>query len=219
MSFQKLAGIGGIVFAVLLVVNFVAPGSPEAADASAADIAKYLADNEGGIKFAQAAGILGTIPAIFWGVGIASRLRAAGGDGPAWGLVGLLGLIMSGVIVTVSGLLQIPFVVSESLLEDTVLLVNAWQLFYVLSAGVVMGLGVMFLGYCGGGLRLGVGARWLNGLGLLGAVCAVVGSVWPAGFADASPISYVGIGAFLIFILFTLVTGIEMVREAPAAQE
>ncbi len=216
MSFQKIAGISGIAFAVLLVVNFLAPGTPEAADASAADIAKYLADHGGGIKFAQAAGMLGTVPAVFWGVGLLARLRAAGGEGSAWGLVGLVGLVMSGVFVTIAGFIQIPFVVSDSLLEDTVMVVNMWQLAFVLGAAVFMGLAVLLLGYCCGGLRCGVGASWLNYLGIVGGVLALVGGIWPAGSAEASPVSLAGLGGFLVFIVFALVSGIEMVR-TPAA--
>lgn len=217
MSFQKIAGVAGIVAAVLFVVNFLAQGQPEAADASAADIVKYAVDNSGGIKLAMGAGTVLLLPLLFWGAGVMGRLRDAGGEGAAWGATGYGALVLAGALVASANLIWLPIVVTPGVRGDDSLVSFIWASVYVIGAAAFVALGTVLLAFSCGGLRCGVGARWLNWLGIVGGVLAVVGGAWPEASAKGDVLSVVGIGGYLVFVLWVLITGIELVRASPAA--
>lgn len=217
MSFQKIAGVAGIVAALLFVVNFLAQGQPEAADASAADIVKYAVDNSGGIKLAMGAGTVLLLPLLFWGAGVMGRLRDAGGEGAAWGATGYGALVLAGALFASANLIWLPIVVTPGVRGDDSLVAFMWASVYVIGAAAFVAIAAVLLAFSCGGLRCGVGARWLNWLGIVGGVVALIGGAWPEASAKGDLLGAVGIPGYLIFVVWVLITGIELVRASPAA--
>jgi hypothetical protein len=219
MSFQKVAGISGIVFAALLVVNAIGGGSPPAADASAAEILDYLKDTETGLQIAVGAGSIGIVFAILWAGGLLDRLRSSGDpEARGWATAALIGFIITGTFATLSTLVQAVLVSGTDLLGEGTL-IGLWRLSTALFAIVGAASAAFLLSLGMAGLRAGVAPKWLNYVILVGAAISFIAGVSPTAVADGSPIGFAAFGGLLTLILYVLLTGMEMVREAPAAQE
>ena len=61
MSFRRIAGIAGVIFVVLLVVQVVIGGDEPAPGDDIADVVEYFQDDAGLQEFSVGAGAVGTL--------------------------------------------------------------------------------------------------------------------------------------------------------------
>jgi hypothetical protein len=211
MAFRKVAGASGLVFGVLLLVSAFAGGSPPAGDASVANILSYVADHEGGIKLAMVAGSLSGFFAILWLVATFSRLRDGGGEARSWALVGLVGVVMTGVMAALTNGVSAIVVAGGAALDEATV-IALWKTTWVDTSFLAAFLAAGLLGFGMAGVRGKVGPVWLGYVAVVGAVLALVGSIAPVEVANGSAL---GIGAFLGYLLFTLyvlVSSVSLLR-------
>ncbi len=211
MAFNKLAGVSGLVFGVLLLVSGLAGGSPPAGDASVAKILSYVADHEGGIKLAMVAASLSGFFAILWLVATFTRLRDAGGEARSWALVGLVGVVMTGVMSALTNGVSAIVVAGGAALDEATV-VGLWKTTWVDTAFLAAFLAAGLLGFGMAGVRGKVGPVWLGYVAVAGAVLALIGSVAPVEVANGSALGFGAFLGFLALILCVLVSSVSLLR-------
>jgi hypothetical protein len=164
----------GIGFVVLLIVAFATqPAAPDL-DAPASEVARYYADDRGGIQLTVA--LISVALALYvWFLGtLRGRLRAAEG-----GTGALSGIAFGGGLVTVAGLAVLGMVTAVAAFrpEET-----SAELTRALNDAGLIGFGVIapasaafFLATAVVVLRTGALSSWLGWLAVLGAATHVLG--------------------------------------------
>ncbi len=104
-KWERWGALGGIVFAVLVTVSALLPGSPPKTSDSAAKIVKFFADNGDEIRWAAYIGGLATL-ALFWWLGSVWRLmRRAEGGVPRLAVVAIAGAVFASATAAIGGVL------------------------------------------------------------------------------------------------------------------
>jgi hypothetical protein len=210
---ERLANWLGILFVVLLAVSASITGSPPKLTDSAAKIAKYIRDNDDGLRWASYIGGLGVVAAFLW-LGSVWRLMRRAEAVPRLAVAAAVGLAFAGMCATTGGLVE-----GAVALRGVHAVGNDSARFY-------WTLGTMFFSATGFGIAVFVGAfsvlivrtRMLaKPLGWFGLVVAVLNLVSAAGVASIRDVfGVLGFLAFIGFGLFVLAASILMLRAKPA---
>lgn len=192
--------LAGVVFVVLNVIGFFAPGTPPSSDASPAEITSYITDHTGGIKLA---GVLFAFALIFglWWMGslwrVIGKLEPAG---PRLALIAVGAFLMLGVLAAVSQILFTAVAVRPAALDGTAGLV--WS-----ATTVAIGMSMPVLATH----MLALGAlvlwtrflpAWMGWLALLSTVASVVATIGVGSQAAIYlPLSAVGLLAWFVWVL------------------
>ena len=79
-------------------------------------------------------------------------------------------------------------------------------------------LATALLGFSLAGAAAGITPRWFRLLGPAGAILMIVSAANGVSIAEGSPIVFVGLIGFLIWLLFVVTTGVGMIRrDLPSA--
>ena len=213
MSRERLGGISGIIFIVLVIVSsFIAPGPPKASD-PAEKITAYFTDHRGAILLSGYLGGLAIIPAVVFIAALYTLLREAEGLSGGLALASFGSALLTGVFATTSSLLGsvLAFTGRDADAATMRGLYNLDQMFgtfiwfplvaWLLFASLIM-------------LRIAGGYRWVGYLGILEAIVGLVGGASLARngfFALGGPM---GLIAVLIFAVWVLATSILMLMRA-----
>jgi hypothetical protein len=211
MSNRQIAGWSGVVFVVLLLIGTFVGGVPPSVTDPPQEIIEYFADNEGTLLFANVLNTLAGVFFVLFLVGLYLRVRPVDrGVSDPWTLVGLLGAIFTGVAATIG---QAGFSVAILRAEEGTGIVNA---FYDLQTMgyTLTGFGIA-LAVFGFGLalaRANLGPPWLMWLSEGVAALGLIGASSAGSSSDVWLLF--GFLAFLGFLLWVLVVGTWLAREA-----
>ena len=212
---DRIAGFGGLAFAVIVAAQNVIVGSmsPPRGDASASDITAFIADND-----ARLAGVFGMVPfavvalALFVG-GVVPRLSRTSGEAALWTRVGVFGLGLVAALF-VSGLLpEIALVANASDLtgqEGTVKLL--WQLREASLMAAGLALGVTLVGLSRAARLGGLIPRWQEAMGFGAAAAFFIASVAIVPAVEGAAIGILGFAGFATWLIWIGLTGIRLIR-------
>lgn len=205
--------LAGIVFVVLNVIAFFLTEAPPARDASAEKIAKFFLDNDSGIKVSAILFGFSLIFAVWW---LGSLWRAISGlepGGPRLALIAVIGMVMSGSIVSVGQALYVTPALRPDTLGGTSEVVWAvtnamFSLVMAVTAVHLLALAALVLWKKFLPVWMGYGAL----VGAVSAAIAVIGAGTESGvFAVFTLIGY------LLWLLWVLLASILLYRSTPAA--
>jgi hypothetical protein len=186
--------LAGVVFVVLEVISFFAPGSPPSRNASGDEITKYFVDNDSGIKLGAILFAVALIFGVWW---LGSLWRVIGRlepSGPRLALIAATGFIMAGAISSVGQALFVAPALRPEALGGTAEFV--WSVGYSTYALVMATLAAHML-------ALGALALWTKFLpswmGYLAFVSATTAAIATIGVGTEA-------GAFVIFQLIGMLT-------------
>jgi hypothetical protein len=205
---ERYAAVGGIVFVVMNVIGALLPGSPPAADASAAKITEYFKDHTGAIEAAQIFLGVGVIGLVWW-FGSLWRMMVRAEDGrPRMAVVALLALSATAGLALLSGALTSATALR---IDD----VGGGSRFFYLLAGVIIattGFGVVaFLGaVCALNYRTNFMPQWITYLGWLVAAGFLGGSLGSA--SDNTAFLVLGFISFLAWCVWIISVSVVMWR-------
>lgn len=220
-DFRRTAGTAGVVGAVLLVIGLVltfAQGAPPALDGNSQNIANYFADNEGLGRMAALFGMLPilVLPIFFIGWYLTFRGRDAGDRNVlegGWARVALIAFIALGVFSTVQGAAAFAIVlgVKDEFGGQPAVAGGLFDFYNALGAasGLAMALLLGAVALCHGDAR-DRGPSWLKTVLMVGAVAAFLSFFAP--FLQLDVLAYAGLIAFLVFIVWVGVAGLELMR-------
>jgi hypothetical protein len=215
---RRMAGIAGIVFAVLSVLIVIAPPIPTLT-ASGAEIVSYYANNQTGFLVGNYLGAVALLPAFVLVAYLTVQIRAGEPDGGIlWVLVIVANATAFAAAMLVFVLLQAAAVVAPGASPQTA---------KAFSDAGNMAFGFFFLPQAAGVASVAWGflvtatmVRWIAWLGLVVAVIQLVASlgtvVVTGPLAAGGPVTLVAFVGFVIW--FLLISVVLLVRPAPAAR-
>lgn len=213
---QKVGGIAGIVFAVLLAVDIFALPGPTFSD-SIADVREFFVDNA---NLALAVGWLEAILLVFVLLFFAASLR----DTLAWSEpvpTELPRLVFAGGIVAaaIGGAASIPFAAvafADGAVDDALLRFVMYMDVVAYSFLFSYVFALMALAASVTILRTGALARWLGWLGIASGLLLVTGGLWVIGGDETGPFAIVEFAGLSLWLVWVLGTGVDMFRRSRA---
>lgn len=208
MSFRRTSGLAGILAVVLFVASFIAYGSPPSTDASAAEIAAYVADTDGYI-LGNALGALAAVLVLVYVAGFAVPFgRSDREHGEAYGTV----IVGSAVVAVTSIALAVGLFAALSNRLDSLDEATVWVLWD--GGNIMFSVAILTL-FVGAGaaaaaiMRRGVMPRWFGWLSGIVALTGLTGLI--PFFTDGAAVQAI-LAGFLGFLLWTLAGGILLIR-------
>jgi hypothetical protein len=215
-NWDRIAGIAGLIFIVLLLASFFTPETP-AADTPADRMAATIIADASGHELSLFLAFLSDILFLVFLAGLWSRLRRWEGVGGMFaGLFVIGGAVFYSTILVSEGL-YLALVKAATSADPSVLLPLA-QLDNWVGAGTLPAAVAMLVGATGAILTTRALPSWL---GWLGAVTALLLLVSVAGVfeddVDDGVLGFVGFGGFLLFMVWVLATSIMLLLKAGGA--
>lgn len=197
---ERAAGIGGILFLVVVLVSAFLPGEPPSTSDSAREIARWFLDKGDEIRYAGFLGVIATIPLVWWGASLFRMMERANGNARL-GVIAVVGLAVGAVAGCVGGVMSAAAAIDAAILGP-----GGVRIFFLLSVNLnaVIGVGSALVAgsLAATVLRTGVLPRWLGWLGALVAGLSVLATGVTASTRDAVfVLSFVGMLSFLVLVL------------------
>jgi hypothetical protein len=214
MEFRRLAAWSGIGFVVLILIATFAPAAaPPSLDDSATKVASYFADKHDQLIIGNVANTVATLLATIFLVGVYSLLRERDGTGrEPWALVGLVGAILVGAVVTMGQAMSSLAILRAGAPGEAKFLSDlAIEVFTL--AGILIA--VNLLGFSMAITRSRALPSWTAGLGFVTAAVGTIGA-FSAGMSN-DLLNIVGFAAFILFLLWVLLVAIVLLRPAAGA--
>lgn len=211
----RVAGVAGIAFAASVVAQNLWSGAvgllPDG-DAGAAEVLDVFADNGGAYGILVGWVALNLVALAVFLAGAYDRLRR---DEPMWANVGLIGGI---TLMVFFAMVNLPIVAlaagADSLAGSPELVEMLWTMHGAAFALAGVALGIALVGFSLAASSAGLAPRWFRTVGPIGAAIIIAASVPVQAAAEGSPATMVGVAGFLIWLLFLVVCGTRMWREA-----
>jgi hypothetical protein len=213
---RRIAGIGALVFAGLVLTTNALQGATPAMDASAEEVTKYLTDHRTESVFATAAFAVGAPFLLAFASAFYGRLKAAGRtEDLVWARLGMIGALL--ILPTFAAVVvqRIALLVGhDEIIGSPELVTLMWR--FEMAAFVVnqLPIAAALLGFGIAGARAGLLPRWFGRWVPVAATVAVVSAASSVAGLEGSPIGYGGIIPFLSWMALLIVGGIRQLRSA-----
>jgi hypothetical protein len=210
--FDRLAGLAGLGFLVMVVCENVLRGAPPANDSGAAKIIDYYVHNRGRLALTEALFALSVPLLLIYAAGLYRGLRRTVASEP-WAWIGLGG---AHLIVASFGLVFALDVTANASISRLAAEPELAQLLYRLHAGAFV-LNFVVLGVTLGAFGLAANTsasqpRWLVVIALTGACLLIVAAVPGLAVVEGSPWALLGLGGFICWLAWVAVTSVRMLR-------
>jgi hypothetical protein len=211
----RLAGLLGAAFAVSVIAQNLwtgAAGILPDPDASAADVVETFVDHNGAYAVLLGWVALNIVAISVFLAGAHHRLRRAQ---PIWSGVGLVGGIS---LIVFFAMVNLPIAAlatgGESLADSPQLVDALWHMHGAAFAFAGIALGIALAGFSLAAAGAELVPRWFRTVGPVGGAVIILASVPVQAGAEGSPATMVGVLGFLIWLLFLVIFGLRIWREA-----
>jgi len=207
----RAAGAGALGFAAGVFVQnaFLLAGLPDAST-PASEAATWLAANQA--RATAASTVVGlNLPLLLLFVASLRTLARDARPARMWIDLGTLGVV---VLVALFGVVAATQIASTILAEGgaTAVFTALWSLHNATFALTFTALGTALLGLSIGAHAAGITPAWQRFAGVLGATLLLVAGLANGAVAAGSPILYVGLGGFALWIVWLVATGVRLIR-------
>jgi hypothetical protein len=214
-DWERLAGLGGITFAVVVAsANIALPNTP-AWDASGAEVATFVHDHHALVALTAGGFALSAPALMFFVAGYVMRIfRSEATEARVPALVGAAGAVMIGAMFSVVVTMRLVLLAADGSANMTAPFTEfAWHLEGAAFVVNMIAVGIAMFGLAWAGARAGLVPAWFRPLSVVALGVSVLetgfGPAWVNG-ADGWQIGFV---TFLSWLLFLLVAGTRMLRE------
>ncbi len=207
MRLDRIGPIGGLAFVVLNLVTIALAGAPPDADASQEDIAEWLADYDTGIQVSSWLAGVSAIALLCWFGALWRKTSAAEKGTPAFSIIALSGLLLSGAFFLTSAAVDSAMALRH---QDGANLTLLYSL-----VGVLMSMSSLFVAVLVGAIsalvmKTKMLPAWVAYLGFLVVVVELASS---GGVANDNQVYMVaGIASYLLWSIWILVISWDMWR-------
>ncbi len=214
-DWERLAGIGGVTFAVVVAgANIALPNTP-AWDASGTEVATFVHDHHALVAL-TAGGFAISAPALmFFVAGYLMRIfRSQATEARVPALIGAAGALLIGAMFSVVVMMRLVLLAADGSATLTAPFTEfAWHVEGAAFIVNMTAIGIAMFGLAWAGARAGLVPAWFRPLSVVALGVSVIttglGSAWVNG-ADGWQI---GLVTFVSWLLFLLVAGTRMLRE------
>lgn len=215
MSYQRFAGIGGIVFVVLGVILTIIPiaNSFPSDDASIQEIASYYENNKDAVKAGVSLALVAWPALLLFVSGVFLIVRPMEQQRlEAWSILALLGIAVQSAVFIVVVSTNAAFVLRADTIAANAGATEAlWALqrapLSIDGAGLVAAL----VGMAMGTLRAGVAPKWHSAVGVVGGVLLLAGHIAVQASPDDWAVWIIPMVGFILWLLWILIMAIRMV--------
>ena len=207
----RAAAVGALGFATGVVVQnaFLLVGMPDAS-APASEAATWLTENR--TRAGAASALVGiNLPLLLLFTASLRSLASDTRSARLWIDLGSFAVVVLTAVFAVVAATQI----AATLIADggaTPAFASLWTLHNAAFSISFTALGVTLLGFSVGAHAAGITARWQRSVGLLSAALLLVAGVSNAAVAAGSPVIYVGLAGFALWIVWLVSTGVRLLR-------
>jgi hypothetical protein len=224
MPFSRVSGLGGIGFAVMIVLGnaVLLPAGLPLTGAETGEVVAFLAAGGGAVGVTSALTPVTWALATLFGAGAVSVLwPSERSRGEAWSLVGFAGLILQNG--TFAGVIAIRLALATAATGselDTTATAGLWALHDALFTLNGTFLALALVGLSVGGLRAGLIRRWHGGLGLLSAALLFSSATLaPLVIDHAGPLGLIGLAGWLLWVVWLVRYGAALIGSGGPAAE
>jgi len=215
MSYQRLAGISGIVFVVLGVTLSVLPiiASFPANDAPIQEISAYYENNKVTTKAVVSVAMVVWPALLLFVSGVFLIVRPMEQQRhEAWSILTLLGIaVQSAVFIVVIGTNAAFLIRADTILANAGAMEALWGLQRAALSIDGAGAGVALVALAIGTFRAGVAPKWLTIGGLAGGMLLLVGSVAVHAAPNGWDVMIIPMVGFVLWLLWILIMGSRMI--------
>lgn len=216
MTFKRLAGIAGVVFVALLVVNGALAGDTPLAGDSVEEIRDYLSSDSGMHKTSLVIGMVLLPPAVLFFSGVVAKIRVSdAAHGENWATVVLLGAVLLGASAGLGDVLfgATLFRGGEGLDDASLRALWDGQIIAYSSTGIATT--AFTAGAAIPTLQHGFWPKWHAALGVVAAALGVLALI--AVVEDTNGGSMWGFLGFIGMAVWSLATSVLLIREPASA--
>lgn len=212
---RRLAGIGAIGFASIVITTNILQGATPAMDASSADVVEYLTDHRAASVFATAAFACGALFLLTFASAFYGRLRSAGQpEDRVWARLGMFGAVLILPTFAAVAVQRIVLLVGlDEIIGSPELVTLLWRLEMAAFLVNTLPMAAAILGFGIAGSRAGLLPAWFARWSPIAAVVAVITAACAVAGLEGSPIGFVGgLVPFASWMLLLLVAGVRQLR-------
>jgi hypothetical protein len=214
MSAEAIAGIGGFIFLVTIIIqNVISLATLPANDASAAQILQFANDRAWVVDLFVVTFVCGYAALFLFAAGLVGRAERANRAARLWGRLGRSSV---GVIAGFFGLVTITEVVlvaaRGTLAHDANLTVVLWSLHNAIFTINLLAIGAALLGLSRAAALGGLIPRSLGIVTIVGALLLAIAAAPAVAEVHGSPLLALGLLGFLIWAAFIAVASIRLLR-------
>lgn len=215
---RRLAGIGGITFAAIVLATNALQGATPALDAPPSEVIEYLTDHRGQSVFAVAAFAFGALPLMMFASAFYSRLRATARPADlVWARFGMIGaflILPMFALVVVQRLVLLVGV--DELIGSPELVAFAWRMEMAAFLINSLPISAAVLGFGIAGSRARLLPRWYRYWAPIGAAAGVVTAMTALAGLEGNPVGFLGVVPFLSWMALLLIGGVRQLRSPKA---
>ena len=204
---ERIAGLAGIVFAVLLVVqNVLKAATSPPDDATAAQVLRFAHHDAWTVHLLVVTYVIG-FPALFlFAGGLVGRAREAAGQSEMWGRLGLSSIGVIAVLFGLLNVLQVVLVADRARLAHDPAAVSAiWTLHNAIFTMNLLAVGGALLGLGRAAWVAGLVPRRLGIATTVGALLLAVAAAPAVAEVHGSNLLVIGLAGFLCWLVFVVV--------------
>lgn len=211
---RRLAGIGGITFAVTVLITNALQGATPAFDAPPSEVIEYLTDRRAQSVFAVAAFAFGALPLMMFASAFYGRLRTVARPADlVWARFGMIGALL---IMPVFALVVVQRLVLLAGIDEIIgspeLVAFAWRMEMAAFLVNALPISAAVLGFGIAGSRAGLLPRWYRYWAPIGATAGVVTAMSALAGLEGNPVGFLGVVPFLSWMTLLLIGGIRQLR-------
>jgi hypothetical protein len=206
-----LGGLGGLVFAGLVIAqNAIRSGFPTN-DASTEDVMRYYADHRAATIALSVLFPMGLVAlTTFLGTVVARVARGAGRAAGIAGAFGAAAIIGSFTMVTSADVAIAAYIHRGA--ADPSVVEGLWVLHNTVFGFLMAAVGITLAGLSAAAVKSGLlSQRWAVA-GPVGAILMVAAAATTPAIVDGSPTAFVGVAGFAVWVAFVVRTGVALLR-------
>jgi hypothetical protein len=213
---RRLAAIGAIGFASIVITTNIVQGAIPAMDADASEVVEYLTTHRTASVFATAAFAIGSLFLLTFASAFYGRLKARlRNEDMVWARLGMIGAVL--ILPTFAAVVVqriVLLVGTDEIIGSPELVTLVWRLEMAAFAVNTLPIAAAVLGFGIAGARAGLLPGWFARWSPVAAVAGVATAASAVAGLEGSPIGFGGLLPFATWMILLLVAGVRQLRSA-----
>ncbi|MET0577239.1 MAG: hypothetical protein ABW122_01165 [Ilumatobacteraceae bacterium] len=213
---RRLAAVGALTFAAIVITTNVLQGATPAMDADADEIVTYLTDHRTANILATAAFAVGAPFLLMFASAFYGRLKAVSrSEDLVWARLGMIGALL--ILPTFAAVVVqriVLLVGTDEIIGSPELVTLVWRVEMASFVLNTLPMAAAILGFGVAGARSGLLRRWFRRWAPIASAAAVSTAACSVAGLEGSPIGFGGLVPFATWMLLLITAGIRQLRSA-----
>jgi hypothetical protein len=211
ITFDRLAGAGGLVFVATLVIQNILRASAPGFNAAPAEVTSYFLHHRAAVLVPLGLFPIGMLAIFTFVAGVWNR--AKGAEDRRWASVGALGATAIAALFAVVNIAEIVLAAKAARLAPSPGVVQAMWTLHGAAFGLdLAAIAVALIGLSRAAASMRLIPAWVKVAAVPGAVCLLVASVFTVALTNGGGWIALGFVGFIVWLVFVVITSISMLR-------